>query len=617
MAGAPICRAGPDTPIKDLYYLDLPQAGQGGIEAPPVLSFPEALEEVGPDLNLSSTVYYVGQGRLADIPRVESALTSLGGFLLRHPFLQVSFRPVHALTDEHLEPWKDAYRRLAQRCSGFQEEGYREQIVPRLRVFPVLFVSGEAGSERVMPLLDWLNRHFLLPAIACPRKASARVFSAMAAGSLPPWERVFFTDTREFSPEALLEPLCGNSLLDLLLGQDPEARLGEAPLCRGQLILDSRGFGRKCRAEASAPMPLLSGAGEGPGRAREAAHAAHPERPSCYSCAYRALQRSRDEFRLNERLEPWSRLALRVARELRLAGERQPAIDLLQGCADSFADHGVSLDVRFEKALCHYEGGELEPAMAELSLARQAAPESAEIRYYLGLCEFSWRDYIEAADRFREALELGLSAPLRCEAEYFRGESHFHLEEFDEALTALGRAEREGKGGSPVTFYQGLSWLGKKRPQEACPFLEEALARGPSAEDLFSVLFYLAHAWKEKGDYATSLGYCRRALAVQPASQELQNLMGFCHFQRREYDTAICCFAKALEIDPSSAIDLANLGSCLREKGDFEGAAKTYRRALALDPAIDFAIESLKKIEARLAAEKKPPTGNGSSGTQT
>ena len=586
----------PGAVIRNLYFLDLADVGGALGRAKPGLTFQEVIQRLGPDLNLSSVVYCLGRGGTGDSLVFERALGSLAAFLDRVPFLQVTFRPVHTLPDGDLAHWRDFYGRVARRCKRFQDQGYREQILPRLRVFPVIFQASPGDLEQEGDFLEWLKRNFLLPSVVYPVTAFARGFPPTAA---PAWERTFLTDSAGFDSEAILESLFSNALLDSLLTGDSEAPLPEAPLCRDSLILDSRGRAGNCTGDyprgdwlpagpvpAEAPLPHEK--------------TGNPASTGCLLCIRQALQRSCEEFRLNRRLDSWQQVAPRAARWLRQAGCRQGAVDLLTAGARTFPAGEVPLALRLQKALCLYEQGALEEAMAELSAARQQAPTSAEVRHYQGLCEFAWRDYIEAADRFREALELGLSAPFRCEAEYFRGESHYHLREFDEALEALTGAEREGKGGSPVFFYQGLSWLGKGRPEKAAPLLEEALGRGPSPDDLFHVLFYLAFAAKEKEEYAASVAYCRRASAVNPGSQELHNLMGFCFFKQGSYDDAIACFEKAIEIDPASGIDYANLGSNLREKGDLEGAARMYRKALALDPSIGFARDSLARIEEKL-----------------
>jgi len=292
----------------------------------------------------------------------------------------------------------------------------------------------------------------------------------------------------------------------------------------------------------------------------------------------------------------WHQLCDRVATGFVRKGMHGEGLTVWESSAKAYDPDAVPPQLLLQIALCHYTAGDLEKAMKALTVAQKGAPLSADIGYYMGLCEFGWRDYIEAADRFREAIELGLQNPLRMEAQYYRGLSHYHLEEYEEALGPLAEAEQTGMMGSPLPFYQGLCLLGKQEPEQALPYFQQALSRGPSQEDLFHVLFYIAHTYKEMEDFSSALDYCKKAEQLQPRNYELWNLKGFCYFKKRDHDAAIACFEKAIEIDPGSAIDYANIGSNLRDKGDAEGAIAMYQKALSLDPTIDFARKSLKRL---------------------
>jgi ribosomal protein S12 methylthiotransferase accessory factor len=60
-----------------------------------------------------------------------------------------------------------------------------------------------------------------------------------------------------------------------------------------------------------------------------------------------------------------------------------------------------------------------------------------------------------------------------------------------------------------------------------------------------------------------------------------------------------------LELDPGSAIDYANIGSNLREMGHKKEAIRLYRIALEMDPTIEFARESLARLEGEVEVGSK------------
>jgi tetratricopeptide (TPR) repeat protein len=495
----------------------------------------------------------------------EDLLQEVSAFLEQNRFLQMSVRPVHPFSGNDADAWIAAYLRFLRACKPFQQEGYREQIIARLRVFPVVFLKDKAAVMEASPFLSFLQEAFFLPSILIPSQVVEEVDSIFGGREAPPWVRIYATDASTFEPERALEILHAQEVFDELLEDNAEAFPGGNDSATVEpLILDHNGNVRSSTNKDH----LLS-----------------------------TMELVGISYRVNPQgATGWHQLCDRMATRFISKGMHEPAITVWQSSARAYYSEAVPSSLLLHIALSHYERGDLEKAMEALTDAREGGPHSADIRYYMGQCEFGWRDYIEAADRFKEALELGLPNPLRLEAHYYRGLSHYHLEEYDDALAPLEEAEKAGMTGSPLPFYQGLCLLGKEEPRQALPYLQKALSRGPSSEDHFHVLFYIAHAYKEMEDFSNALAYCAKAEEFKPNNYELWNLKGFCHFKQRNHDEAIACFEKAIEIDPKSGIDYANIGSNLRDKGDTDGAIAMYEKALSLDPTIEFARDSLKRL---------------------
>ncbi len=563
--------------ISTVFVLEPRDPGSLPIKEPHV-ALGSAFFQMLPQLNYTSTCYLVGRDRPGDAVFFGQAFEAIKRFLEEHAFLQISLRPVHTLSANTTDTWRKLYLRFLKLNQPFQEEGYRQQIVSRLRLFPVLFFPDHNALEAAQSFLRELHRNFLLPSILLPQTLASLVEPLLTKEISPAWERIYLMDAARFDPGKALEALQANTLVDTLL--DREASPGspqEPPLCREILILDDQGQARNCLHSRDA----------------------QEDAPGCGGCIQEILHQTETSFRLNQRLDTWREACESTATAFKKRGRNEDALRLIERCMRGYPEDATPTHLRVQKALLLYEKGDLEGAMPELEKSLKAEPDSPAIRYYMGLCEFGWKDYIEAADRFREAVDMGLSGPMKQEAEYFRGESHCHLEEYEEALQALIAAEEAGKLDSPLCFYKGLGLLGTGKPKEARIELKKALSLGPAPGDLFHVLFYIAHACKEAEIYAEAVDYCRQALNVEAASQEAYNLMGFCHFKQKQYDDAIICFEKAIEIDPTSAIDYANIGSNLREKGDLEGAMAMYRKALSMDPNITFALESLERLEKK------------------
>jgi|GEM_PF-1104960 len=544
----------------------------------PGFSFEQVLDK----LSLTASCFLAPLGGRVPEPGLMEYIEPVREHLIQYPFCQINLRPVHCVPSdsEGIDGFVEFYSTLRGIVRPFEEEGFRNQIVSRLRIFPILWFPEPRLFRGAGPVLKYLQENFFLPSLYV---AQAQIgewdFLLGKDGEAGPFERVYVGTGAALEPDKILEDLFLTCLIERFMSYElVNIVRGDVLIpCNNMIYFLEDGSNKPCLLGLPSTMA--------------------PE--ACSRCVLSGLASASVAFKKNGRIHEFGYLCERIGAWLFETGNREGALETWSKAVAECPDHETSNEVLIKRALCHYEKQELESAMECLKTALSRDPDSAEIRYQMGLCEYGWRDYIEAADRFEEAVRLGLSGGLKTEAEYMRGLSHYHIEEYEEAIEALEKALAGGKRDTPVYFYLGLAWLGRGNPEKALAFLLEALSSTPSAEDLFHVLFYVAHALKELGRYEDALEYLKRAESMGQARKEVMNLSGFCLFKLARYDEAIECFRTCLEVDPRSAIDWANIGSCLRDKGDRQGAIAMYRKALSLDPGIEFARESL----ARLADE--------------
>jgi ribosomal protein S12 methylthiotransferase accessory factor len=102
---------------------------------------------------------------------------------------------------------------------------------------------------------------------------------------------------------------------------------------------------------------------------------------------------------------------------------------------------------------------------------------------------------------------------------------------------------------------------------------------------------------KELGQYREAIRMLEKGADNDDERTDIFNLMGFCYFRLKEHEKAIECFQRVLRLDPSSAIDYANIASNYRDMGKKDLAIEYYQLALELDPTIEFARESLVRLQ--------------------
>jgi ribosomal protein S12 methylthiotransferase accessory factor len=165
------------------------------------------------------------------------------------------------------------------------------------------------------------------------------------------------------------------------------------------------------------------------------------------------------------------------------------------------------------------------------------------------------------------------------------------------AYNQLSEIDNHLPGKYYLNFYMGTTLLSMGENQKAFDRLKQALTMNPAQQDLPSIYSYMGVGLKEMGLFEEALEVLKKGEACDNERTDIYNLMGFCHFKLKQHEEAIEAFARVLDLNPGSAIDYANIGSNYREMGEKDKAIYFYEIALSIDPSIDFARESLAKLE--------------------
>lgn len=166
-----------------------------------------------------------------------------------------------------------------------------------------------------------------------------------------------------------------------------------------------------------------------------------------------------------------------------------------------------------------------------------------------------------------------------------------------DAIHKLEKIDTTLTGKYYVKFYLGSSHLALNNLETALTYFNQSLELNPTEQDMPSIYAYMGICFKELGQHRKALEVLEHAESYDNERPDIYNLMGFNYFMLKEHEKAIACFKKVLQLDPSSAIDYANIASNYRDMGKKEKAIEYYELALALDPSIDFARDSLDKLQ--------------------
>ena len=119
-----------------------------------------------------------------------------------------------------------------------------------------------------------------------------------------------------------------------------------------------------------------------------------------------------------------------------------------------------------------------------------------------------------------------------------------------------------------------LNWLGKL-------LRGTSTGAAPAAEPRGLVREALAH--QQAGRFEQAERYLYRALALAPASPEIQLHLGNLFRLQGRLDASLQCCLEAVRLAPTLAPARNNLGNAYRDQGALDSALAEYRRALELD----------------------------------
>ena len=578
------------TSIKKVYVL-LDEIGKDSFKR-----FQEGFVNLFPYLDISSDIYLVSKDIQRDFFKMKEIVEKVGLILQRYSFYRVNIHPVHPLPSGDLP--KEIYNDFFRIISPFNREGYLHQGVSRFMVLPILIVEEKDDVMRLNLNMEFLRDRLMIPSIYIEGGVSPGGIKDIVSSDK---ERIYLELSRGGKQERVIDTLWIHAVFDDLITWANAPVKGHFPGCFSITLREKDGGIYNCFRSIFRDQPALNlYSGLSLPEMLKILEDTGNKGKDCLNCGAETVTIMKNTLKLNDREEEVTGISFHLGMEMVEEKDYERALEQFDQVLESrngFEDMGAVL---LAKALCLLRRNEIEDAEAVLDEVEKHIPSSPMIFYYRGLCEFELRDYIEAIDRFHDALKLESNELPLGDVYFYMGLSHINIEEYDDGLTMMTNAERFFEDKAPVYYYMGICYMGMQNLDTALDYLKKALASGPHDEDLSSICFHIGLCYKEMGRYEEAISGLKRARDAEEDRKDIHNLMGFCYFKLKEHDQAVQCFMRAVEIDPKSAIDYANIGVNLKEKGEEKKAIPMFKKALSLDPTIGFARKHLSEISGEM-----------------
>jgi len=573
--------------IKKVYVL-LDGTGEDSFQR-----FQEGFFNLFPYLDISSDIYLISEDITRGFLKIRGIIEQVTLFLREYSFYRINIHPVHWVPPGDI--LEEVYGDFFNAITPFNKEGYLHQSVSRIMILPVLAVESKYELDGLDKHLDFLRNRMMIPCVHIPGDVPPSVAKSIVSSEK---ERIYMELSKGGKLERVMDTLGVHSVFDDLTTWVNAPVKGPVQGCCSLVFTEDNGSIFNCfkKIHSDRPVSCLY-SGHGMAALLKTLEEKEYNRRECLTCGVESLDLMMDALKMNGREEEIGGISLHIGMELVKEEDYKRGLDQFDRVLkyhNQVEDLGTTL---LSKALCHLKQNQLKEAEAALDETEKHIPSSGMIYYYRGLCEFGFRDYIEAIDRFNDALKKGDEELPVGDVYFYMGVSHINIEEYEDGLAMMNHAEMFTEYKSPVYYYMGICHLGMQDYDMALGCLKKAIASPPQKEDLGSIYFHLGLCYKEMERYEEAISELKMAREVEAERNDIHNLMGYCYFKLKEHDQAIQCFIRALEINPKSAIDYANLGVNLREKGETDKAVPMFKKALDLDPTIGFAKKHLMEIE--------------------
>jgi len=554
-------------------------------------AFIERIQATLPHLSWRTHVFVVSEGPAGEMEFARQIIQALARFLVAKPFVSFYVHPVIRIGPSDGSD-SARWETMLDEVRPFRQQAYQQQTEARLAILPIL--DPEPGTAD----LNWIRAaEFFLERVAKPSVVLRGPAAAEKAESAAGQEIRFYLEPDQSSgAEGVIRQLWINGVFEDLL-ERVRAGAGAVDLllpCRTHRVIDQRGDKvYACFHDWSIGRPLgtleeISRSGGG--------IAGECFTSACAGCISRSLCSLTDSLIANDRRAEGRKVHFELALAFSAGGQHREATEHAARARDLASIDSDRAGASIIEGLCHLDLREFEEAERALGEAARGAEDPGLVSFHRGRVQFEWRDYIEALERFEEALASGSAAVPRVDLYYYMAVSHVHIQEYREARPYLERWSQTGERRATMLYYKGLCDIGEERFESALAELRASEAAGPAQQEMGNVLFYTGYCLKQLSRYQEAIPVLQRAAGFDPGESAVFNLLGFCCYKTGRHSEAVGCFERAIGLDPRSAIDYANLARNLGKLGRTDEAIAMYRKALSLDPNIGFARDQLQRL---------------------
>jgi len=254
------------------------------------------------------------------------------------------------------------------------------------------------------------------------------------------------------------------------------------------------------------------------------------------------------------------------------AGKPDKARELLDEAARIKPDDKAVIDMRFEFAITD---GDLDEAQRMADLAAQMNLDDASGRFYLAQLQAARKQYAQAIDTLRLALE---DIPINSEGWRLLGDALAETSDYNEAIAAFEKALEQRPDN--LGALRGLAAIRDRqgRHEEALLMIKMAFHQNQQNSKLRQL--YLAYE-SRYGDKLVALKLRRDMVKLQPSHTENRRALAMLLAEMKQPDEALDTIQSVIDSEGMTPSNVLVLSRIHRELGDVPRGAQVIRSYIA------------------------------------
>jgi tetratricopeptide (TPR) repeat protein len=234
----------------------------------------------------------------------------------------------------------------------------------------------------------------------------------------------------------------------------------------------------------------------------------------------------------------------------------------------------------------------------------QSSPHKSQVHYELGKAYLSGGMTDQAEKELVTTLELNAK---HIPALIKMGELQIQRKEYAKALESYLELIRQNIKPPVVNFNAGLALLEMGKPEDAVPYLEEAVGKQPGVAAWH---LSLARAYHKSSQLQKALKHYRASTAINPDQPVAHNEMGMLFWDLKSFYFADAAFQEAYQLDNRYVGALNNLATSSMMFKQYDQAIGYLDRLLEINPKDDNAYQlriAAQRFQKQQKSQPPPP----------